>query len=101
MATSHGGSGGSIVNVSSAASYLGSPNEFVDYAATKGALDTMTIGLALEVADQANPSERGASRLDRHRDPRGRRGPRSGRPTQDANVPMKRWWHSRRGSRRC
>lgn len=52
MSRSRGGSGGSIVNVSSAASYLGSPNEFVDYAATKGALDTMTIGLALEVADQ-------------------------------------------------
>lgn len=50
MATDRGGSGGSIVNVSSAASYLGSPNEFVDYAFTKGALDTMTIGLAKEVA---------------------------------------------------
>lgn len=50
MATDNGGAGGSIVNVSSAASYLGSPNEFVDYAATKGALDTMTIGLAQEVA---------------------------------------------------
>lgn len=50
MATDRGGQGGTIVNVSSAASYLGSPNEFVDYAATKGALDTMTIGLAKEVA---------------------------------------------------
>jgi len=50
MATDNGGPGGSIINVSSAASYLGSPNEFVDYAATKGALDTMTIGLAQEVA---------------------------------------------------
>lgn len=50
MSTIHGGGGGSIVNVSSAASYLGSPNEFVDYAATKGAMDTMTIGLAKEVA---------------------------------------------------
>ena len=45
-----GGQGGTIVNVSSAASYLGSANEFVDYAATKGAIDTMTIGLAREVA---------------------------------------------------
>lgn len=52
MATDRGGSGGTIVNVSSAASYLGSPNEFVDYAATKGALDTITIGLAKEVADR-------------------------------------------------
>jgi NAD(P)-dependent dehydrogenase (short-subunit alcohol dehydrogenase family) len=50
MSTRHGGTGGSIVNVSSAASYIGSPNEYVDYAATKGAVDTLTIGLAKEVA---------------------------------------------------
>ncbi|HSJ91881.1 MAG TPA: SDR family oxidoreductase [Ilumatobacter sp.] len=50
MSTRHGGFGGAIVNVSSAASYLGSPNEFIDYAATKGAVDSMTIGLAKEVA---------------------------------------------------
>lgn len=50
MSTDRGGAGGAIVNVSSAASYLGSPNEFIDYAASKGALDTMTIGLAKEVA---------------------------------------------------
>jgi NAD(P)-dependent dehydrogenase (short-subunit alcohol dehydrogenase family) len=50
MSTRHGGSGGAIVNVSSAASYLGSPNEYIDYAATKGAVDSMTIGLAKEVA---------------------------------------------------
>ena len=52
MSTIHGGDGGAIINVSSAASYLGSANEFVDYAATKGAMDTMTIGLAKEVADE-------------------------------------------------
>ena len=52
MSTRHGGVGGSIVNVSSAASYLGSAGEFVDYAATKGALDTMTIGLAKEIATE-------------------------------------------------
>lgn len=52
MSTRHGGRGGAIVNVSSAASYLGSPNEFVDYAATKGAVDSMTIGLAKEVATE-------------------------------------------------
>lgn len=52
MSTRHGGAGGAIVNVSSAASYLGSPNEFIDYAATKGAIDTMTIGLAKEVATE-------------------------------------------------
>jgi NAD(P)-dependent dehydrogenase (short-subunit alcohol dehydrogenase family) len=53
MSTRHGGTGGSIVNVSSAASRLGSPGEYVDYAATKGAVDTMTLGLATEVADEA------------------------------------------------
>ncbi|MNO75328.1 Glucose 1-dehydrogenase 1 [compost metagenome] len=50
MSTHHGGQGGSIVNVSSMASRLGSPNEYVDYAAAKGAIDSMTIGLAKEVA---------------------------------------------------
>jgi len=50
MSTRHGGRGGSIVNVSSAASRLGSPSEYIDYAASKGALDTLTIGLAKEVA---------------------------------------------------
>lgn len=50
MAHRHGGSGGSIVNVSSMASRLGSPNEYIDYAAAKGAVDSMTIGLAKEVA---------------------------------------------------
>lgn len=52
MSTAHGGNGGVIVNVSSAASYLGSPNQYIDYAATKGAIDTMTIGLATEVATE-------------------------------------------------
>jgi len=50
MSTKHGGYGGSIVNVSSAASRLGSAGEYVDYAASKGAIDTLTIGLAQEVA---------------------------------------------------
>lgn len=52
MSTKHGGAGGAIVNVSSVASRLGSPGEYVDYAASKGALDTMTIGLAKEVAEE-------------------------------------------------
>jgi NAD(P)-dependent dehydrogenase (short-subunit alcohol dehydrogenase family) len=52
MSTRHDGAGGSIVNVSSAASRLGSPGEYVDYAASKGAIDTMTLGLAREVADE-------------------------------------------------
>lgn len=50
MSKRHGGKGGSIVNVSSVAARLGSPNEYVDYAASKGALDTLTLGLAKEVA---------------------------------------------------
>lgn len=52
MSTRHGGGGGVIVNVSSAASYLGSPGEYVDYAASKGAIDTLTIGLGKELADE-------------------------------------------------
>lgn len=50
MSTRHGGAGGAIVNVSSAAARLGSPDQYVDYAASKGAIDTFTIGLAKEVA---------------------------------------------------
>lgn len=50
MSTRHGGTGGAIVNVSSAASRLGSPGQYVDYAAAKGAIDSFTIGLAREVA---------------------------------------------------
>ena len=50
MSTRHGGAGGAIVNVSSAASRLGSPGQYVDYAAAKGAIDTFTTGLAREVA---------------------------------------------------
>ncbi|MBO1113743.1 SDR family oxidoreductase [Bordetella petrii] len=50
MAPRHGGRGGAIVNVSSMAARLGSPGEYVDYAASKGALDTLTIGLSKEVA---------------------------------------------------
>jgi NAD(P)-dependent dehydrogenase (short-subunit alcohol dehydrogenase family) len=50
MSTKHRGAGGAIVNVSSGAARLGSPGEYVDYAASKGAIDAMTIGLAQEVA---------------------------------------------------
>lgn len=50
MSTRHGGDGGVIINLSSRASGLGSPNEFIDYAASKGAMDTMTVGLAKETA---------------------------------------------------
>ncbi|MEM7233919.1 MAG: SDR family oxidoreductase [Planctomycetota bacterium] len=52
MSTKHGGKGGAIVNLSSLAAKLGSPNEYVDYAASKAAVDTMTVGLAKEVAEE-------------------------------------------------
>ena len=52
MSTRYGGSGGAIVNVSSVASRLGSAGEYVDYAASKGAVDTLTIGLSREVATE-------------------------------------------------
>jgi NAD(P)-dependent dehydrogenase (short-subunit alcohol dehydrogenase family) len=51
MSVKHGGRGGAIVNVSSGAARLGSPGEYVDYAASKGAIDTLTLGLAKELAE--------------------------------------------------
>lgn len=69
MSTGNRGPGGSIVNVSSAASVLGSPNEYVDYAATKGAMDSMTIGLAKELAREGvrvNAVRPGLIRTDIH-----------------------------------
>lgn len=65
------GSGGAIVNVSSAAARLGSPGEYVDYAASKGALDTLTLGLSKEVADEGirvNAVRPGFIRTDIHAD---------------------------------
>jgi NAD(P)-dependent dehydrogenase (short-subunit alcohol dehydrogenase family) len=53
MSTRHGGAGGAIVNLSSAASRLGAPGQYVDYAASKGAIDAFTIGLAKEVAGES------------------------------------------------
>lgn len=52
MSTRRGGKGGAIVNVSSGAPRAGSPGEYIDYAASKGAIDTLTIGLAKEVAEE-------------------------------------------------
>jgi len=52
MSTRHGGRGGAIVNLSSAASRLGSPGQYVDYAASKGAIDSFTLGLARELAGE-------------------------------------------------
>jgi len=71
MSTRHGGQGGSIVNVSSAAARLGSPDEYVDYAAAKGAVDAFTIGLSKEVAAdgiRVNAVRPGVIRTDIHAD---------------------------------
>ena len=71
MSTLHGGAGGAIVNVSSAASRLGAPGEFVDYAAAKAAIDTFTTGLAKEVAEQGirvNAVRPGLIQTDIHQD---------------------------------
>lgn len=69
MSRRHGGAGGAIVNVSSIAALLGAPGEYVDYAASKGAIDTLTIGLAREVADEGirvNAVRPGVIRTDIH-----------------------------------
>ena len=72
MSTKHGGKGGAIVNVSSGAARLGSPGEWVDYAASKGAIDTMTIGLAKELADEGIRVNCVRPGLREHRHPRRR-----------------------------
>ena len=69
MSTRHGGRGGAIVNVSSAAAYIGSPDEYIDYAATKAAVDTLTVGLGKEVAAEGirvNAVRPGLIRTDIH-----------------------------------
>ncbi|MEM7794824.1 MAG: SDR family oxidoreductase [Cyanobacteria bacterium P01_C01_bin.118] len=89
MSTKHGGSGGAIVNVSSIAARLGAPGEYVDYAASKAAVDAMTIGLAKEVAEEGirvNAVRPGFIYTDIHGD--------GGEPNRvdrvKANLPMKR-----------
>jgi NAD(P)-dependent dehydrogenase (short-subunit alcohol dehydrogenase family) len=69
MSTKRGGKGGAIVNVSSMAAKLGSPDEYIDYAASKGAIDTMTLGLSKEVATEGirvNAVRPGVIRTDIH-----------------------------------
>lgn len=89
MSTRHGGKGGSIVNISSAAAVLGAPGWYVDYAASKGAIDTFTVGLAREVATEGvrvNAVRPGITDTDIHIS--------SGDPERAANssgvIPMKR-----------
>ncbi|HET7725382.1 MAG TPA: SDR family oxidoreductase [Propionibacteriaceae bacterium] len=89
MSTRHGGQGGAIVNVSSVASRIGSPGEYVDYAASKGAVDTFTHGLALEVAAEGvrvNAVRPGIIETEIHAS-----GGEAGRPARLApTLPMKR-----------
>lgn len=89
MAFSQGGKGGAIVNVSSLASVYGSPNEYVDYAASKGAVDSFSKGFALEVADdgiRVNVVRPGLIHTDMHAD-----GGEAGRVDRMApNLPLKR-----------
>ena len=89
LSTKTGGKGGTIVNVSSAASRLGSANEYIDYAATKGAIDTLTIGLSQEVAGEGirvNCVRPGLIYTDMHRD-----GGEAGRVDRlKEQLPMKR-----------
>ncbi len=89
MSTQHGGKGGSIVNLSSRAADLGAPHEYVDYAAAKGAIDAMTIGLAKEVGDQGirvNAVKPGLIYTDIHAD-----GGEAGRVDRlKSGVPMRR-----------
>ena len=89
MSTAHGGSGGTIVNLSSAAARLGAPGQYVDYAAAKGAVDVFTLGLAREVATEGirvNAVRPGIIETEIHAS-----GGQPGRAAQMApGVPMKR-----------
>jgi NAD(P)-dependent dehydrogenase (short-subunit alcohol dehydrogenase family) len=89
MAKSSGGNGGAIVNVSSIAARVGSPFEYIDYAATKGAIDTFTMGLAKEVVDEGirvNAVRPGITATDIHA-----KGGEPGRVERIApTIPMKR-----------
>ena len=87
MSTRHGGSGGAIVNLSSAAATLGAPGMFVDYAASKGAIDTFTLGLAREVAAEGIRVNARAPRNHRHGNPCLRRRAGPGCPDARASFP--------------
>jgi NAD(P)-dependent dehydrogenase (short-subunit alcohol dehydrogenase family) len=89
MALGRGGQGGAIVNISSAAARLGAANEFIDYAASKGAIDTLTIGLSKEVASsgiRVNAVRPGLIITDMHTDAGDKDRPEKFRH----NIPMQR-----------
>lgn len=98
MSTRNGGKGGVIVNVSSAAARLGSPGEYVDYAASKGAVDTFTVGLAKEVAAEGirvNAVRPGIIYTEIHA---AGGDPGAGRSTQERGADAT-WWDGRRSGR--
>ena len=101
MSTKGGGKGGAIVNVSSLGALTGSPHAFIDYAASKGALDTMTIGLAAEVVDsgiRVNAVRPGLIDTDIHDEAR-HSGPRQALRPEDADRPRGRCKRGGRGDR--
>ena len=100
MSTRYGGGGGSIVNVSSRAAVLGSAGEYVDYAASKGAVDSLTVGLAKGSRQRGHSRQRRSPRSDCHRDScAGRRGGPGGAPGfRRADAA---WWAARGSRQRC
>ncbi len=87
MSTKHGGKGGSVVLLSSMAATLGSANECVWYAASKGAIDSLTVGLAREVAQRRHPHQRRVTRHDRYR--HSAAGPAGARSSHAAHRPRR------------
>jgi NADP-dependent 3-hydroxy acid dehydrogenase YdfG len=94
MSTQHAGQGGAIVNLSSVAARLGGAGQYVDYAASKGAIESFTVGLARELASRRHPRECGATGHHRHRHPRQRR-PTGPRPLAGPPNPHATAWHCR------
>lgn len=101
LSTARGGPGGAVVTLSSAAATLGSPHEYVHYAAAKAGVEALTLGLAKELAGEGVRVNAGGARHRAHEDPRGRRRPRAGRPGRRPGRagPRRRGGRGRRGSR--
>ena len=90
MSTRHGGAGGAIVNLSSIAASLGAPSMYVDYAASKGAIDSFTLGLGARGGDRRRARQRGAARHHRHRHPRRLAATRERAHKSASLIPMQR-----------